>query len=218
MNLFRLDASIRIEGSVSRQLADVAEAAWLETHPSQPITRRDIGTSPLPADVWGVAAFAGWVPEEDRTDAQRTALSVGAELADELIGADAYVFALPLYNFGVSQHVKTWIDLVLTDARFSPGVESPLAGRPASLIVTRGGGYSEGTPKHGWDHATPYYRRILGEQFGLDLHVSEVELTLADVNPAMESLRPLAKELLEAGTVKATSHGKILAERVTVSA
>ena len=26
---------------------------------------------------------------------------------------DAYVFALPLYNWGVSQHVKTWIDLAV---------------------------------------------------------------------------------------------------------
>ena len=50
--------------------------------------------------------------------------------------------------------------------------------------------------------------------FGLDLHVSEIELTLAEVSPAMEALRPLAAELLAAGHVTADKHGQHVGELV----
>ena len=115
---------------------------------------------------------------------------------------------------GVSQHFKAWTDLVQTDARFMAGQPSAIAGRPAVLIVTRGGGYAPGTPREGWDHATGWYRRILGDVMGLDLHVSEVELTLAEINPAMESLRPLAAESLKAGHESADKHGQLVGELI----
>ncbi|MDX2778035.1 NAD(P)H-dependent oxidoreductase, partial [Streptomyces caniscabiei] len=56
MNLFRLDASIRTEGSVSRALADTAEQAWLAEHPGGVVTRRDLGVEPLPGDAWTALA------------------------------------------------------------------------------------------------------------------------------------------------------------------
>ena len=45
-------------------------------------------------------------------------LEAGAirEVGDDLV-ADALLFAVPLYNFGVSQHFKTWVDMVITDPR-----------------------------------------------------------------------------------------------------
>lgn len=214
MSLFRLDASIRGEQSASRTLADAAEQAWLQVHPAGVVVRRDLAAAPLAADVWQRAVGGSFTPEENRTSDQRDALRTATELADELVNADGYIFALPLYNWGVSQHVKTWIDLLLTDPRLGPAGPRPLAGRPASLIVTRGGGYAEGTPRFGWDHATPYYRRVFGDVFGLELLVNEVELTLAEVNPAMEALREQAKLLFEAGLASAGEHGTLLAERV----
>ena len=38
------------------------------------------------------------------------AVALAATLTDELAAADALLFAVPLYNFGVSQHFKTWVD------------------------------------------------------------------------------------------------------------
>jgi FMN-dependent NADH-azoreductase len=218
VSLFRLDASIRGEFSVSRSVADTAEAAWRRSHPSGTITRRDLAASPIPVEAWPLAALAGFVPEDQRTDEQRRARALAEQLADELVTADAYLLALPLYNWGVSQHVKAWIDMILTDPRLQAGAEKVLAGRPAALIVTRGGGYGPDTPKFGWDHATPYYRRIFGDQLGLDLHVSEIELTLADSNPAMASLRDLARQSLAAGHASADSHGELLAQQVLTKA
>jgi FMN-dependent NADH-azoreductase len=218
VGLFRLDASIQGERSVSRAVADTAQAAWSRTHPSGVITRRDLHESPVPADAWAAAVAAGFLPAEQRTEDQQRARALAEELVDELLAADAYVFALPLYNYGVSQHVKAWIDLILTHPLLAPGQDPVLAGRPAALIVTRGGGYAPGTPREGWDHATPYYRRILGDVLGLQLHVSEVELTLADHVPAMEPLRDLARQSLEAGHASAQTHGELLAEQVLTRA
>jgi FMN-dependent NADH-azoreductase len=214
MNLFRLDASIRGDMSVSRAVADTAEAAWSRVNPAGTITRRDLFVSPVPVDAWPFAFAAKRIPADQWTEGQRGGDLLATELIEEFRAADAYLLALPLYNYGVSQHVKAWIDMLLTDPRMIARDPLPLAGRPAALIVTRGGGYGPGTPREGWDHATPYYRRVFGDIFGLDLHVSEIELTLAAVNPQMASLRDQAQQSLDAGHASAEKHGELLAQHV----
>jgi FMN-dependent NADH-azoreductase len=61
-------------------------------------------------------------------------------LADELLAGEAAVIATALYTFGVSQHLKAWIDLLIADPRCEPGT-NPLAGRPVTLVIAREGGY-----------------------------------------------------------------------------
>jgi FMN-dependent NADH-azoreductase len=209
--LFRLDASIRGDGSVSRSLADRLQSELSSSVTSLTVVERDIGLSPLPATAWAGAVFGRYVPEADRSPEQMDGIALSKKLADELAGADAFIFALPLYNFGVSQHFKAWIDLILTDPRFAPGTESAIKGRHAQLIVSRGGGYGEGTPRHGWDHATSFYLRVLRDMLLLDVELIECELTLADVTPAMESLRGLAAQNLQQAMESAGQRGRQLA-------
>ena len=193
MTLFRLDASIRVEGSVSREVADTLQSGWLAEHPGTEVVHRDLRTDPVQAGVWAAAALGSFAPEEARTPEQRAAVALAGELADELVEATAVVIATPLYNFGIAQHLKAWIDLLLIDPRFSPGA-LPLAGKPVAIVIARGGGYGAGTPREGWDHATPYLVRIFADVLGGDVTVVAAELTLADVNPAMAELRGLAAE------------------------
>ncbi|HLL69241.1 MAG TPA: NAD(P)H-dependent oxidoreductase [Micromonosporaceae bacterium] len=214
MNLFRLDGSIRTAGSVSTEVADTVEAAWRSEYPYSTVTRRNVGTAPLRPESWISAASGQRIPADKRTPEQAAAAALAAGLADELIGADAYVFAVPLYNFGVPQTVKAWMDMLFTDPRFAPGTTSPIAGRPAVLVVSRGGAYGPGTPRDGWDHSTPWLRRILADVFGLDLKIIEAELTLAGVNPAMAALRDLAEQSLHHAHRAAQAHGGELAQRV----
>ncbi|OZG27750.1 ACP phosphodiesterase [Williamsia sp. 1138] len=211
MTLFRLDASIRIEGSHSRAIADIVEQEWRVGHPGDAIVRRHVGTEPIAATTWGTAAFAGYTPEDQRTNEQREALRLAATLADELIAADAYLFAVPLYNFGVSQHFKTWVDTVLTDPRFGPTGPSPIAGRPAVLVTVQGGNYSAGTPREGWDHATGWMQRILADVWNLDLDVVEAPFTLVGVNPALDEFKDVAAGLRADADALATKHGQALA-------
>lgn len=211
--IFRLDSSIRVEGSATRGVADTLEAALLDRLTNAEVLRRDVGLDPIDATVWRTSALAGFVPPEQHTTEQQAARATATELADELAAADAFVFATPLYNFGVSQHIKTWFDLVLTDPRFGPG-STEIAGRPAFLVVARGGGYGPGTPREGWDHATGWLLRILVDIWGLDVKVIEAELTLADITPAMESLRGLAAENLRNAHQSAEQHAQVLADQL----
>lgn len=193
--LFRLDTSIRTDGSVSRAVADTLENRLVDELGDVTVVRRDLGLEPLDGSAWTRAVHAGF--SDAPTEAQQDAVALARGLADEVVDADAVVVASPLYNFGVSLQAKTWIDLLITDPRFGPGT-TPLAGRPGFLVVAKGGGYDPGTPREGWDHGTAYLRRILADVWGLDLEVVEAELTLADVTPAMEGLRGLAREKLDA--------------------
>jgi FMN-dependent NADH-azoreductase len=211
MSLFRLDASILPGTSTSAELADLLEAEWTTARPGEPVVRRHLGTDPLPSEAWMLATTAGFTPEDQRTEAQRDALALAAELAAELTDADAVLLAVPLYNFGVSQHFKTWIDLVI--AGVSPNVEGLLKGKPTVLVTVRGGGYGPGTPREGWDHSTPYLRRILGDLWQADLTVIERELTLAGVNPAMEHLKDLAAQRHTEAKHAARHTGRILAAK-----
>lgn len=215
MTLYRLDASIRSEGSHSRSIADAVEQQWRTAHPDSPIVRRHVGLDPVPTTAWSTAAFAQWMPDEQRTPEQRKALALAAQEVDALVEADALLFAVPLYNYGVSQHFKTWVDLAITDSRLAPGAEPAIAGKPAILVTVRGGGYSPGTPREGWDHATPWMRRVLADLWQLDLRVVEAELTLADTTPAMAELRELAADLRTRAHEEARKHGQDLAARRT---
>jgi FMN-dependent NADH-azoreductase len=211
MSLFRLDASIRTEGSHSRAIADIVEAEWRQQHPYADVVYREIGLDPVPASAWADSVAASRTPEDQRTPQQRAATALAGKAADPLLASDALLFAVPLYNFGVSQHFKTWVDLVITDPRMASGGEPPLAGKPAVLVTVRGGGYGPGTPREGWDHATGWMRRILSDVWQLDLRVVESELTLATVNPALAPLIGLAEESRKAAEELAREHGRTLA-------
>ena len=58
---------------------------------------------------------------------------------------------------GAPSSVKAWVDhLIVVGLSFDPETRAPLlGGREFVVLVSRGGGYAEGTPRHGWDHAEP---------------------------------------------------------------
>jgi FMN-dependent NADH-azoreductase len=210
MTLLRVDASIQGPRSASSELADLVLAEWTAAHPERPVVRRHLAADPLPADAWAAAVGAAFTPDEQRTDAQRAAAALAGELAAELRAADAAVLALPLYNFGVSQHVKTWIDLTIAGGRSG---EKLLDGKPVVLLTTRGGAYGAGTPRDGWDHNTDYLRRILVDIWGADLTVVEREFTLVGINPALDQFTGLAAAMKATAHDAAAAAGKALATR-----
>ncbi len=211
MTLFRLDASIRTDGSHSRAIADIVEAEWRAANPQARVVRRHLGTQPVPATAWAAAVDGTYLEEQYRTPEQRDAIALAAAETDALVSADAALFAVPLYNFGVSQHFKSWVDLVITDPRMAAGTTPATAGKPAVLVTVRGGSYAAGTPREGWDHATGWMRRILQDVWQLDLRVVEREFTLVGVNPALDEFADLAAQLREEAEQIAREHGRLLA-------
>jgi FMN-dependent NADH-azoreductase len=210
MTLLRVDASIQGDRSASSALADLVLEEFVAARPEVPVTRRHLAEDPLPAHAWQAAVMGGFTPEGERTDTQREAIELAGRLAAELQSATSAVLALPLYNFGVSQHVKTWIDLALAGA--APGTRL-LDGTPVVLVTTRGGAYGPGTPREGWDHSTDYLRRILVDVWGADLTVVEREFTLVGVNPALDEFSELAELMRKNAEEAAVQAGTALAAR-----
>jgi len=210
MTLLRIDASIQGPNSASSALADLVVTEYSMARPEARVVTRHLGAEPLPSDAWATAVGASWTLEADRTVEQASALALAATVADELRHADAAVLALPLYNWGVSQHVKTWIDLAIAGA---PHGARLLDGKPVVLLTTRGGAYGPGTPKEGWDHNLDYLRRIIADVWGADLTIIERELTLVGVNPALDDFAETAALMRKLAEESAAEAGQVLAAR-----
>lgn len=211
MHLLRVDASIQGESSASGALADLVLERCAAAHPDVPVVSRHLGENPLPAQAWAAAVSSTVTPETDRSSAQSRALRTAEQLARELQDAAGVVLALPLYNFGVSQHAKAWIDLAIAGAPYGTRL---LDGTPTVLLTTRGGAYGPGTPRHGWDHSTDYLRRVLADVWGADLTVVERELTLVGVNPALDHLTETAAMVRKSAEEAAADAGADLARRL----
>lgn len=210
MSLYRLDASITPSTSQSRALADLVEAEWTSQHPDSLVTRRDIGTQPLPATTWRDIVTSGAAADEDVTPQQRDARALATTLVDELVDADAILLAIPLYNWGVAAHVKSWYDVTYTDPRIKGGA---LAGKPVVLASVLGGDYRPESGKAHWDHSTPWLRHVIANIWKADLLVVQRQLTLVGVNPALDALTDQAAEVRAAAHQLASEHGRALAAK-----
>ena len=138
--LLRIDASMRKNGSTSRQLADQL-IEKLQQSERFNVTNRDLTeTLPFVNEDWINANFTD---PADRTSAQRAVLAQSDSLVAELKATDTLVIATPIYNFGVPAAFKAWIDMVARARetfRYSEnGPVGLLEGKKAFVIVTSGG-------------------------------------------------------------------------------
>ncbi|MFJ8019355.1 FMN-dependent NADH-azoreductase [Streptomyces sp. NPDC096311] len=202
--LLHIDSSSLGTGSVSRTVADTARAAW-----GGPVVHRDLAASPVPhLSAAGITARV--TDRNQHTPEQAQAIAVQDELIEEFLGAGAYLFTVPMYNYTMPSVFKAWLDqIMVVDRTLNFGAEGPAAaGRPAILVSARGGGYGPGTPNHGKDFVVPALETILGDPhcLGLDLRTITPELTLAPVNPALAALIPLHEASLAGAHEQARFH------------
>ena len=194
--LLHIDSSVQGGRSVSRRLTDRAAERWRATHPGGTVTYRDLAVNPIP-HLDGETGTARLVPAEARTPAQDTSFALSVTLVDEIKNADTVLLGVPLYNFGAPSTVKAWVDHIVApglsmDAETGGGL---LGGTDFIVLASRGGGYAPGTPREGWDHAEAWLPHAVSLT-GLQPRFITAELTMADVNPAMADLKPLAAESL----------------------
>lgn len=210
--LLHIDSSLFAENSVSKEVAGTFRETWAKDHPGGTVVYRDLGAEPVPG-LTEVELTGGFTPEEQRTPEQRAALELRDQLVNEVLEADAYLFAVPMYNWGVPAAFKAWIDQIIVQGK-TLGIEPlPLAGRPATVVLSYGGGYFPGTPRDGWDHVQPFLETLLVKALGLDVRFVTVQLTLAERVPAMAEFIPQAKEQRAKGHEEAAAHAKEIAGR-----
>lgn len=180
--LLHIDSSVQGDRSVSRKLTARASDRWRTVHPDGTVVYRDLAEDPLPHFDPLVSA------------------TLSAELIAEIKAADTVLLGLPLYNFGPPSTVKAWVDhIVAPGLSIDPATGAGLLGGTELIALeTRGGGYGSGTPREGWDHAQTWLTHGLSLT-GLQPRFVVVEVTMAETNPAMAELKPLAAQSLADG-------------------
>ncbi|WP_297732434.1 FMN-dependent NADH-azoreductase [uncultured Maricaulis sp.] len=173
-NILRIDASMRHEGSVTRQLADNLMDRLTSKNPDASITRRDLADNP-PAFIDETWIGANFTAADARSDDQKAALARSDALIAELQAADTLVIATPVYNFGIPAALKAWIDMVarakVTFKYTENGPVGLLEGKRA-IILLASGGTGVGSAI---DFASPYLKHVLGF-----IGITDVELIAAD--------------------------------------
>ncbi len=99
---------------------------------------------------------------ETPTSEQAARVAEYDELIAEVQTADVLVLGAPMYNFGVTSQLKSWIDAIcrarVTFRYAENGPEGLLTDKKAYVALTRGG-FHWGTPG---DTQVPYLRTVLG--------------------------------------------------------
>lgn len=159
LNILRIDASARTDGSISRDLNDKIVSRYRAAGDVDVVERDLAAGLPLIDAEWIGANFTD---DADRTDAQRDALALSNSLVDEIKAADVVLIGLPIYNFGVPASLKAWVDLVarrgVTFNYTENGPVGLLEGKRA-IITVASGGTEVGSDI---DFATGYMRHVLG--------------------------------------------------------
>ncbi|UTW56536.1 FMN-dependent NADH-azoreductase [Kordiimonas sp. SCSIO 12610] len=157
-NILRIETSLQGENSTTKALSNL----FFEElgNSGFTINQRDISKGlPLIDTDWVGANFT---PEEDRSDAQKSALAFSDTLIAELEEADIITIGLPIYNFGAPASFKTWIDLIArarkTFRYTENGPVGLLTGKKVYIFVASGG-TQVGSDI---DFATTYAKHVLG--------------------------------------------------------
>lgn len=188
-HILHIDASPRGDRSISRQLSNEFIQSWKSHNSQDTVTYRDLGHHPVAHvnEMWIAAAFT---PPEQRSSELREAIQLSDILVDEFLGADCYVFGIPMYNFNVPSTFKAYIDQIVRINRTftfdEPGKYRGLVpkGRKMVICTARGGNFSSEIAIANYDYQEPYLRAIFGM-----LGITDITFIHADKLTIDEDLR-----------------------------
>jgi FMN-dependent NADH-azoreductase len=97
--------------------------------------------------------------------------------------ADKYLFAVPMWNFGIPYRLKHYLDVLIQPTytfSFTPqeGYKGLVTGKWACVVYARGGEYPQGTPAEGYDLQRKYLELALGFMGITEVRSLVVEPTL----------------------------------------
>jgi FMN-dependent NADH-azoreductase len=173
-----ITASPRGERSVSRKLTTDFAQQWAQNHPKETVLLRDVGHHPVPhvTEPWVLGAFA---PADAQTTESKAAIAVSDQLVEEFLGADRYIFGVPMYNLNIPSTFKAYIDQIVragkTFAVGPNGYEGLVKGKKALFITSSGGAFPAGSPMAPYNFQEPYLRAIFGF-----MGVTDVQFVVAD--------------------------------------
>jgi FMN-dependent NADH-azoreductase len=212
--LLHIDSSVFPEAASSSRAVTAAFAqAWRQAHPDGTVVHRDLAAEQAP-HLDAAAVSAGFADPAEHSDAQAAAHAARIALIEEFESADAVVIGAPMYNFAIPSTLKSWLDQVILSGRTLAEGNGTVAGKPITVVASRGGSYEPGTPREGKDFVKPYLQWVLGEALGAEVDIITVDLTLAPTVPAMAELIPLHEASRDRALSDADSKARDLAKRL----
>ncbi len=161
--LLYVRASPRGEASKSIQIADAFLAAYRHANPATAIETIDLWEASLPEfDGDSVASKMSFFGEAEMTDRQKEIYADLVRIFDQFNSADDYLFAIPMWNFGVPYKLKQYIDLLSMPGTlfgFDPAVGyiGLLKGKRATAVYSAGIYFDGATKPFGTDHVSTHF-------------------------------------------------------------
>ncbi len=184
MRLLCIQASLRIQRSHSIAVADAFVAAYEQSHAEDEIVTVNLFEASIPNfDGLAVQAKYTILHGEGNSDEEMQAWKNVERVIEQFASADKYVFAVPMWNFGIPYRLKHYIDvLVQPGYTFSyseeVGYQGLVVGKPALVVYARGGEYPAGTEAEAFDMQSKYFSLVLGFMGFTDVRSVIVEPTL----------------------------------------
>ena len=163
MKILHVDASARMEGSVSRDLSARFIRKLREDGIAVEVDRVDLAETP-PAHFGAVHTAAIYTPPEAHTDDMRAAIAASDDYCARLLAADALVLGSPAYNFGPPSTLKAFLDHItrsgLTFRADASGLTGLLGDLRVVCVTAFGGDYGAGMPFEGMDCLSPLLKTV----------------------------------------------------------
>jgi FMN-dependent NADH-azoreductase len=200
MKIMHVDASAKRERSNSRALSRYFLERLREEGGQFEVDYLDV-TIDTPPHVTEDFAIATYTAAPDRTPAMKATLAGSDALCQRLLAADAFVFAMPMYNRSMPSAFKAFIDSVtrtgLTYVNADDGrVVGQLSRQKVLFITSRGADLRPGSPYAGMDALTPSLKAAFGFLGVADpTFVDAQPLQFADPEARTEALRRARAEL-----------------------
>lgn len=165
--ILHIQASERGDESFSIRLAQAFLRSYLELHPRDSIKTLSFGKNNMP-EFGALAISAKYRILHGNSSSEEEALvwkAVEATIED-FKNAKKLVISSPMWNFGIPYRLKQYFDVIVQPGytfSYSPeeGYQGLVTGRPAMLIMARGGEYAPGTEAASYDFQRPYLESIL---------------------------------------------------------
>lgn len=161
MNILQINASARREGANSTRVANAIVTRLQAADRNARLTLRDLAANPHPV-LDEAALGALFTAADQRSPEQAARAALDDALIAEIQAHDVIVLGVPMYNFGISAQLKSWIDAIarvgVTFRYTENGPEGLLKGKKVYVALARGGRY-RGTEA---DSQVPYLKAVLG--------------------------------------------------------
>ncbi len=183
--LLYIQSSPRKERSSSNKIADAFADAYLKQKPKDEVVRINLFEKVLPPfDGFTINAKYNIMHGQKHSKSEADAWAIVEGIIEEFKSADKYLFSVPMWNFGIPYRLKQYIDII-TQPTYTftfeqdKGYKGLVVNKPAMVVFSRGGDYSNPEIEKQVDHQKSYMNLLLGFIGFTDIKSVAAQPTLA---------------------------------------